>query len=70
MSMATKQMMEKSRTGMLDWISLWPMWIDMMTEAFSDVRKDNELVSQYIRENNITLSIVTFTNVFGWLGED
>ena len=70
MSLATKQMIEKSRTGMLDWISLWPTWTRMISEMFAEMKEDNEYVGQYIKDNNITVSVVTFTNVFGWLGQD
>ena len=68
MHIVTKQMMERSRTGPLDWMMMWPMWSSMMTERFAEVKQDNEYVLQYIRENNITFSVVTFTNVFGFLG--
>lgn len=69
MQLVTKQMMERSRTGPLDWMMMWPMWSSMMTERFAEVKQDNEYVLQYIRENNITFSVVTFTNVFGFLGK-
>ena len=67
--MTNAMMKEQETNGILGFVSMWPELGRRMEVGFSDLKLDMETVVQHLKTNNITVSVMTFTSQFSFLGE-
>ena len=67
--MTNAMMKEQETNGILGFVSMWPELGRRMEVGFSDLKLDMETVVQHLKTNNITVSVMTFTSQFSFLGD-
>ena len=67
--MTNAMMKEQETNGILGFVSMWPELGRRMEVGFSDLKLDMETVVQHLKTNNVTVSVMTFTSQFSFLGE-
>ena len=67
--MTNAMMKEQETNGILGFVSMWPELGRRMEVGFSDLKVDMETVVQHLKTNNITVSVMTFTSQFSFLGD-
>ena len=63
-------MMEKDSTSILQMISLWPKFMEIMQDIIADTKENSYAVIDNIESRNETIDAVTFTIQFGYLSLD
>ena len=68
MSVLTKAMMDGGLTRAWDWVTIIPKLVESMDSALESTLADNNRVVEYIKSNNINVTVMTFTTQLGWIG--